>query len=82
MKKLIVCVALIGMLLCGCSSEPPSNGDSAMNGRFVAVETNGYYSIVVDTETNVMYLQFNSGLYRYGITVLLNADGTPMLWGE
>lgn len=82
MKKLIVCVALIGMLLCGCSSEDPLLGGSAMNGGFVAVETNGYYSIVVDTETNVMYLQFNSGIYRYGITVLLNADGTPMLWGE
>lgn len=77
MKKLIVCVALIGMLLCGCSAS-----SSAMNGRFVTVETESNYSIIVDTKTNVMYLKYNPGPYDSGITVLLNADGTPMLWGE
>lgn len=79
MKKLIVCATIVGMLLCGCSG---SNSD--MDGRFVTVETDGYgyYSIIVDTETNVMYLKFDTGGYRYGITVLMNADGTPMLWGE
>lgn len=76
MKKLIVCVALIGMLLSGCGAS-----SSAMNGRFVQVESTGAYSILVDTETNVMYLRYYVG-YKYGITVLLNADGTPMLWGE
>lgn len=34
MKKLIVCVALIGMLLCGCS-------ETHTNGRFVIVENLG-----------------------------------------
>lgn len=77
MKKLIVCAAIVGMLLCGCSGS-----NSAMNGRFVTVEEDIYYSILVDTKTNVMYLKFDSGFYKYGITVLLNADGTPMLWGE
>lgn len=71
MKKLIVCAALIGMLLCGCSG-------SSSNSRFVVVENRGLTSsILVDTETNVLYLRFDRG-----ITVLLNADGTPMLWGE
>lgn len=76
MKKLIVCAALIGMLLCGCSGA-----DSFMNDRFITVQKDGNYSILVDTETNVLYLRFLGG-YHYGITVLLNADGTPMLWGE
>lgn len=71
MKKLIVCATLIGMLLCGCS-------ETHTNGRFVVVQNFGLtHSILVDTETNVLYLRFNRG-----ITVLLNADGTPMLWGE
>lgn len=71
MKKLIVCVALIGMLLCGCSG-------SSSNRRFIKVENYGTTRyVLVDTETNVLYLRFDRG-----ITVLLNADGTPMLWGE
>lgn len=76
MKKLIVCAAIVGMLLCGCGAS-----SSAMNGRFVQVESTGAYSILVDTETNVMYFRYVDG-YSYGITVLMNADGTPMLWGE
>lgn len=71
MKKLIVCVALIGILLCGCSG-------SSSNRRFIKVENYGIDRyVLVDTETNVLYLRFDRG-----ITVLLNADGTPMLWGE
>lgn len=38
MKKLIVCVALIGMLLCGCSSEDPLLGSSAMNDNGKTIE--------------------------------------------
>ena len=57
------------------------NSDSAMNGRFITAETDGYYAIFVDTQTNVMYLKRDTGSnYQYGITVLLNSDGTPMLW--
>lgn len=71
MKKLIVCVAIVGMLLCGCS-------ESASSSRFIVVENYGITrSVLVDTETNVLYLRFDRG-----ITVLLNADGSPMLWGE
>lgn len=73
MKKLIACATLIGMLLCGCSSSNPDLRD-----RFVVVGNYGLTrSIFVDTETNVLYLRFDRG-----VTVLLNADGTPMLWGE
>lgn len=71
MKKLIVCAAIVGILLCGCSG-------SSSNSRFIVVENYGITrSVLVDTETNVLYLRFDRG-----ITVLLNADGTPMLWGE
>ena len=35
------------------------------------------YSYVVDNNTNVVYLQFFTG-YKAGITVMLNADGTPI----
>lgn len=71
MKKLIVCAAIVGMLLCGCSG-------SSSNSRFIVVEKYGIDRyVLVDIKTNVLYLRFDRG-----ITVLLNADGTPMLWGE
>lgn len=38
--------------------------------------TNNYF-YVVDNNTNVVYLQFVGG-YKGGITVMLNADGTPI----
>ena len=43
------------------------------------------YSILVDKETGVCYLEYDyaSGYCGYyGITVMLNADGTPKIWGE
>lgn len=76
MRKLVVCAVIIGMLLCGCSN---SDTDRDTNDRFITVEEDGYYSILVDTDTDVMYLQYIGGPYK-GITVLLNADGAPMLW--
>lgn len=35
--------------------------------------------LLVDTETRVMYLEVVNG-YRLGLTVMLNSDGTPMLY--
>lgn len=43
------------------------------------------YSILVDKETGVCYLEYDYTVgYHgyYGITVMLNADGTPKIWGE
>lgn len=43
------------------------------------------YSILVDKETGVCYLEYDyaSGYCGYyGITVMLNADGTPKIWEE
>lgn len=82
MKKMVIAIALVSALLCGCSNcckEPKERIDD----RFVTVQrqTESRFRIIVDTETNVMYLM--DGLsHQGGITVLLNADGTPMLWDE
>lgn len=50
--------------------------------RFVTVEEDGTHKIIVDKETNVLYLECETSSNRYGITVLLNSDGTPMLLNE
>lgn len=74
MKKLAIIVTIVLILLCGCS-----NSKSNIHERFIQVEDGGCYSIIVDTKTDVIYLRYNGGAYK-GITVLLNSDGTPMLW--
>lgn len=44
-----------------------------------AVEGTNFYTILVDKETGVCYLEFDA-LNKYAITPLLNADGTPKIW--
>lgn len=40
-----------------------------------------YYSILVDGETGVCYLEY-MGPKMYNIAVMLNSDGTPRIWKE
>lgn len=79
MKK-ILCLILIviTMLTCvGCSND---DNEIITDNRFITVEygfddKGNAIRIVVDTETNVMYFT-----YQTGITVMLDADGKPLLW--
>lgn len=49
---------------------------------FVLVEANGSWEIVRHRETGVMYA-VSYGFYNCGtFTLLVNADGTPMVWGD
>ncbi|MBO7696625.1 MAG: hypothetical protein J6T10_28695 [Methanobrevibacter sp.] len=86
MKKYI-CVILIVLLICiiftGCKREVGDTVDKFE--RFEIVKKLGsgdHYCdayIIIDTQTNVEYL-FIEYDHKIAITVLLNSDGTPMLW--
>ena len=81
MSKKIFCLLLLlimpVMVLCGCgvSEEAYDNGGAD---RFKFIEYQ-LMTIAIDKETRVMYLIYALA-YRGGMTVMLNADGTPMLW--
>lgn len=85
MKKVIGIVFAILMLVAiivGCAPKmvveaaPP--GTPSM---FVCVEEDAACSIVYHRDTKVMYA-VSAGYYNAGtFTVLLNADGTPQVWG-
>ena len=84
MKKLLLLLLLPVMLLAGCGDIRSDDYVSVEQDRFVEVKnyysaTGCDYTIVVDKETKVMYLMFLIG-YKGGLTVMLNSDGTPMLW--
>lgn len=85
MKKIFV-VALFAMLLTGCGSKSTgvvSDVDTGIAQKFDRYEIGDAYSVLVDKETGVCYLEY----YKapgfsdsvYGITVMLNPDGTPKI---
>ena len=90
MKKLLLLLLLPVILLAGCGKVPQSDDfTSEENNRFIFVKrydvsNDDYFKILVDKETKVMYLyKVSSGGSTYataGLTVMLNPDGTPMLW--
>ena len=76
----VVDVIIVALLLVGCGK---TGGDAFVTGRFRAVEfQESFWSqevIVVDTETNVLYLWVRSG-NGGGLTPLLDGDGNVQLW--
>lgn len=76
----VVVVIILALLLTGCRK---AGDDTFVTGRFRVVECQESFweqeVIVVDTETNVLYLWVCSG-YSGGLTPLLDGDGNMQLW--
>lgn len=86
MKKVIAAGCIIVTLLCGCGAVSMEEYDATAKSKgivyahnFIFVERYGSHSIFVDKNTMVMYWGDTSGNSTY-MSVVLNADGTPMLW--
>lgn len=82
MKKKLLCLLLVLIMpvivLAGCGNAEKNYSEESM---FVVVEClnisgNCLVYVLVNKETKVMYMT----QYEGGLTVMLNADGTPMLW--
>ena len=87
MKKRIV-MALIAiasalpLTACGASRVVENVKEETVAGAmFERHNIDRYYSILVDKDTKVCYLEYD-GVHQYGITDLLNQDGTPKIWEE
>lgn len=87
MKKIIVLAILI-LCLVGCGDSKPGRYKSSPADvqtledykelDLVSNNERDYgYSYLVDKNTGVVYLEYH-GYYKYGITVMFNADGTIM----
>jgi uncharacterized protein YxeA len=71
MKKVISLILVLTIvLLAGCVET--TEADTKTN----YIQYNLDYTILVDEETGVNYIQYNS-YNKGGLTVRLNADGTP-----
>ena len=86
-KILLICAILLTLSLCSCNSqmlteEDISKDNTSNLSMFIQVEDGVNYIIAYHRSTKVMYA-ISEGGYNCGtFTVMLNADGTPMLWED
>lgn len=79
---LIAIVSALSLTACGSSGIVENVKEETVAGAmFERHNIDGYYSILVDKDTKVCYLEYD-GVHQYGITVMLNPDGTPKIWEE
>lgn len=83
LKPIIPTIALAAILLFGCGANGTESqvvdGKASM---FVHVEDGPTWDVYYHRDTKVMYV-VSDGSYNYGtFTVLVNPDGSPMLWEE
>lgn len=81
MKNKILAILLSFALVSvsGCGTKVESTGDNATS-MFVIVEKTNMWEVVYHKDTKVMYV-VSSSSYNYGnFTLLVNSDGTPMIY--
>lgn len=87
-KKLVVmiCICLLVLNLSACNyasvdkTYDPENEN--IQSMFVEVEGAVTWKVVYHKETKVMYVVSAGGYNAGTFTVLINADGSPMVWKE
>ena len=89
MKKRIICIiaaiSLILLLFTSCrpnSAEDDSNYRKDNTSMFVYVEHGDTWNIVYNKYTKVMYAVSFGGKAYGNFTLLVNADGSPMIYDE
>ena len=84
MKKLItlfITIILCACLFVGCEiAEVQNEATNKDKSMFILVEQANDWKVLYHQETKVMYV-VSDGSYNHGtFVVLVNADGTPMIW--
>ena len=81
-KSILIFALLLCLLLCSCGATVTNESDNTSDNTsmFVRVEATYEWWIVYHKDTKVMYAvsigQYNNGNF----TLLVNADGTPMVY--
>lgn len=81
-RKIILILVLIFTLsmFTACVPARVTSEEQERESMFVVVETSSTWEIVYHKETRVMYA-ISSSMYNHGnFTLLVDADGNPLLW--
>lgn len=82
MKRVILTIMLTAILATGCAkaetAQPKQEPEPAS--RFQRIEYMGTWEVVVDRETGVMYVVSMGGYNQGTFTLLVDADGKPLIW--
>lgn len=78
----IICVTVLTFQTgCGAGTDVEYTEETSETSMFVTVEETLTWAVVYHKTTKVMYV-VSCGTYNYGnFTLLVNADGTPMIYG-
>ena len=81
-NKILVAIVISLIIICtGCAKveKAPQQSEISM---FVKVESTDSFNVVYHRETKVMYA-VSTGTYNFGnFTLLVNPDGSPMIYEE
>lgn len=83
MTKLIAFLMVILLCAClfvGCSEAPEVGETVSKSSSFVLVEDGNGYNVVYHKDTKVMYTYSTSSSNYGNFCLLVNPDGTPMIW--
>ena len=75
-------IVSIVLMFAGCASTRAEAKEVEDGNTFILVDADYYCWIVYHKDTKVMYAVSGSGYNAGTYTVLVNADGTPMIWEE
>ena len=83
---LLTVLAVVCLTLSSCGTAKVEMANQALeqeaepSSMFIQVENASSLAVVYHRDTKVMYA-VSTGVYNYGtFTLLVNPDGTPMLW--
>lgn len=76
-KKILAAILTATLLIARCSDT--ANVSAGQENTMVLVGSGQEYLIYADSDTGVMYLYIIISTGG-GLTVMLNADGTPKIW--
>ena len=77
--KTIVLVAVI-LLLSGCAQVEEAEPEPQNASMFVVIEKTSRWHVVADRKTGVMYAVSNGGYNLGNFTLLVDAEGKPLIW--
>ena len=78
---LLALVTVLALVGCGTSNVEQEGADTVSNASmFVEVERDVYWYIVYHRDTKVMYTVSDGAHNRGTFTLLVDADGNPLLW--